>query len=245
MTFVVVFLRGLVAQVPAQTEISEPDLVAVSGGRTLRIGSTVDGHVTLIPLEVVRLARPRRGRRADARLTRRNRRSRSRSAPTRSRTSIATRATATTSATARTARCRVRRHPSSRRAAMATIGQVLTYRGDIAEVFYSASCGGRSERAGGRLARRGLSVPRLPPGRRVRGRSGVDGRIHAAWTCRRPLERVGFEGERLENIRVDARTSSGRVARLRLSGLRPDVIGGEQFRLAIGAVESAKHCVQR
>src|SRR4029453_10490434 len=37
--------------------------------------------------------------------------------------------------------------PTSRRAAMATIGQVLTWRGEIAEVFYSASCGGRSERA--------------------------------------------------------------------------------------------------
>ena len=31
-------------------------------------------------------------------------------------------------------------------------------------------------------------------------------------------------------------TSSGRVARLRLSGMRPDVIAGDQFRQAVGAV---------
>ena len=51
-SFVVAFLCVLVAQTPAQTEISEPDLVGASAGRTLRIGSTVDGRVTVIPLEV-------------------------------------------------------------------------------------------------------------------------------------------------------------------------------------------------
>src|SRR4029077_17389575 len=52
----------------------------------------------------------------------------------------------------------------------------------------------------------------------------------------RALERVGFEGDRLKDIRVDGRTSSGRAARLRLSGMRPDVIAADQFRLAIGAI---------
>ena len=48
-TFVVVFLRGLDTTL-AQTDISEADLIAVSNGRTLRIGSTTDGHVSIIPL---------------------------------------------------------------------------------------------------------------------------------------------------------------------------------------------------
>jgi peptidoglycan hydrolase-like amidase len=52
---------------------------------------------------------------------------------------------------------------------------------------------------------------------------------------RRVLRGVGFDGDRLRDLRVDARTSSGRVARLRLSGLQPDVIAGDQFRLAVGA----------
>src|SRR5438552_18385117 len=50
-TFVVIVLRGLDATL-AQTDVSENDLLAASNGRTLRIGSTVDGHVTIIPLEV-------------------------------------------------------------------------------------------------------------------------------------------------------------------------------------------------
>src|SRR6202008_2360168 len=49
-TFVVVFLRRLDPTL-AQTEVTEAALAAASGGRVLRIGSTVDGHVTLIPLE--------------------------------------------------------------------------------------------------------------------------------------------------------------------------------------------------
>ena len=125
--------------------------------------------------------------------------------------------------------------PSSRRAAMATAGQVLTYRGDIAEVFYSASCGGRSERAGDVWP--GADYPYL-----IVRKDDVcedDPEWTADFTLRdvkAALARVGFEGERLENVRVDARTTSGRAARLHLSGLRPDVIGGNEFRLAVGAV---------
>jgi peptidoglycan hydrolase-like amidase len=48
--FVVTFVVQTPA--PAQSEVGEPDLIAVSAGRTIRIGSTVDGRVTVIPLEV-------------------------------------------------------------------------------------------------------------------------------------------------------------------------------------------------
>jgi SpoIID/LytB domain protein len=233
--FVVVFLRGLDAALPAQTDITEADLTAASSGRILRIGSTLDGHVTLIPLEayVSRVLAgegdPRAGEAAQQALA------------------IAIR-TYTLKNSGRHARdgydlcdsthCQVPRPstPASRRAAMATSGQVLTYHGDLAEVFYSASCGGRSERAADVWP--GADYPYL-----VSRRDDVC-EDDPEWTVdftldavRRSLERVGFEGDRLRDIRVDGRTSSGRVARVRLSGMRPDVIGGNEFRLAVGAVE--------
>jgi SpoIID/LytB domain protein len=232
-TFVVVFLRGLDTTL-AQTDISEADLIAVSNGRTLRIGSTTDGHVSIIPLEVYVsrvLAGESDPRAADA---------------AQQALAIAIR-TYTLKNSNRHARdgydlcdsthCQVPRPstPTSRRAAMATIGQVLTYRGDVAEVFYSASCGGRSERAADVWP--GADYPYLVS----RGDDVCED--DPAWTAnftladvQRALVRVGFDGERLEDVRVDGRTSSGRVARLQLAGMRPDVIAGDQFRQAVGAV---------
>jgi hypothetical protein len=62
----------------------------------------------------------------------------------------------------------------------------------------------------------------------------------AAWTLELPLnevqralERAGFEG-RLRDAWIDERTASGRAARLRVNGLAPDVIAGDQFRAAVG-----------
>jgi stage II sporulation protein D len=232
--FVVIVLRGRDATL-AQGDLTEADLAAASGGRTLRIGSTLDGHVTLIPLEVY-VSRvlagegdPKAGEAAQQALA------------------IAIR-TYTLKNSGRHARdgydlcdsthCQVPRPstPTSRRVAMATAGEVLTYRGDLAEVFYSASCGGRSERAADVWP--GADYPYL-----VSRKDDVC-EDDPAWTAdfaldnvQRALERAGFEGDRLKDIRVDGRTSSGRVARLRLSGMRPDVIAGDQFRLAVGAVE--------
>ena len=220
---------------PAQSEIGEADLIAASAGRTLRIGSVADGHVTVLPLEVyvsrvlAGEGEPSAGDAAKQALA------------------IAIR-TYTLKNIDRHARdgydlcdsthCQVPRPstPSSRRAAMATAGQVLTYRGEVAEVFYSASCGGRSERAADVWP--GADYPYL-----VSRKDDVC-EDDPAWTVdftlddvQRVLARAGFEGNRLKDVRVDARTSSGRVARLRLSGLRPDVIAGDQFRLAVGAVD--------
>jgi hypothetical protein len=53
----------------------------------------------------------------------------------------------------------------------------------------------------------------------------------------RALQRAGFEGRRLRDVRIAARNSSGRVTRLKLSGLKPDVVSGAEFRTAIGAAE--------
>ena len=234
-TFVVGLLRELDIDLPAQSEIAEGDLTAASAGRTIRLGALADRHVTTLPLEVY-VARvlageadPRAGDAAQQALA------------------IAIR-TYTLKNVDRHARdgydlcdsthCQVPRPstPTSRRAAMATVGQVLTWHGEIAEVFYSASCGGKSERAAEVWP--GANYPYLLS----RPDDVCD--EDAEWTVefpidevRRVLRGVGFEGDRLRDVHVDARTSSGRAARLRLSGLQPDVIAGDQFRLAIGATK--------
>jgi stage II sporulation protein D len=120
------------------------------------------------------------------------------------------------------------------RAAMATLGQILTWNGAPTEVFYSASCGGYSE--GAEHVWSGGGLPYLS--------SGLDD-VHgddAPWTVdlsieevQSALSRVGFRG-RLRDVEVDTRSPSGRATRLRLPGLEPSVVTGEQFRAAIGNV---------
>jgi stage II sporulation protein D len=125
----------------------------------------------------------------------------------------------------------------SRRAALATAGQVLLHDGSAAEVFYSASCGGRSEAAS-------AVWPGAPDHPYLR--SVVDDVCAGdqPWTLDLPaarveqaLRRAGFSGRRLGDLRIERRSASGRVASLHLSGLRPDVIAGDDFRAVIGARE--------
>jgi stage II sporulation protein D len=121
----------------------------------------------------------------------------------------------------------------TRAAALATVGQVLTWNGAPAEVFYSASCGGRSE-----------SPDQVWPGASYPYMRSAPDDVHdedLAWTfdltlqeAQRILAGIGFEG-RLRDVDVDDRSASGRATRLHLSGMQPDVIAGDQFRLAIGA----------
>jgi stage II sporulation protein D len=123
---------------------------------------------------------------------------------------------------------------ATRRAAMLTAGEVLFYNGAPAELFYSASCGGQSERASD-VWPGAADFPYL---------QSVEDDVHdgdVPWTVeftlqdvQRALERVGFDG-RLRDVKVDAKTSSGRAARLTLVGLEPDVVAGDQFRAALGA----------
>jgi SpoIID/LytB domain protein len=136
-----------------------------------------------------------------------------------------------------TTHCQVMRAASelSRRAALATAGRVLTLDGKAVEIFYSASCGGRSESA----------ADVWPGGTKFPYLRSVPDDVHqdeVPWVLmltleeiRQALVKAGFGGERLRNIEIDERTHSGRVARLHLSGLRPDAIAGDPFRMAIGA----------
>ena len=138
-----------------------------------------------------------------------------------------------------TTHCQISRAatPVSRRAALATAGQVLMHNGSVAEVFYSASCGGRSEAAA-------EVWPRAPDYPYLRSVADDVCTGDAPWTLDIPaarveqlLRKVGFTGGRLSDLRIERRSSSGRVATLHLTGLEPDVIAGENFRAAIGARE--------
>ena len=119
-----------------------------------------------------------------------------------------------------TVHCQVLRaaNDSSRRAALATAGRVLTLNGAPAEVFYSASCGGRSE--GAAQVWPGATFPYMQVVR--------DDDVHeedVPWTLeltldelRQALARAGFGGGPLRDIEIDGHNESGRVERLRLSG---------------------------
>jgi SpoIID/LytB domain protein len=122
----------------------------------------------------------------------------------------------------------------SRRAAMATGGAVLLYQGVPAELFYSASCGGRTERAADLWS--GTDFPYL--------QSRIDD-VHEddePWTVdlslqqiQRALEQAGIGRGRLQNVRVESRSVSERVTQLWIDGMSPIVVSGDQFRLAVGA----------
>lgn len=121
---------------------------------------------------------------------------------------------------------------SARNAARATAGQILTYGGAPAEIFYSASCGGRSEVA--EAVWPGTSRPYL------RARKDDVHDDDMPWTLelslaelQAHLERKGFSGA-LKNVEIRGRTKSDRVAALKLSGMQPERISSYQFRAAIG-----------
>jgi SpoIID/LytB domain protein len=211
--------------------VTEADLVQASAGRQVRLGSPATGRVEVLPIEVY-VARVLAGE------------GEPNAAPAAHQAlAVAIR----TFARANQARhaddgfelcdethCQVLRAstPASRAAAMATAGAVLLYEGAPAELFYSASCGGRSERAGDVWS---ANFPYLV---------SREDDVHEGdqpWIVdiplsdlQRSLSRAGFEGT-LRGLRVTGRTESGRVARLEPVGMRPEEIGGDDFRLAVGS----------
>jgi SpoIID/LytB domain protein len=137
-----------------------------------------------------------------------------------------------------TTHCQVLRasSPASRRAAQATLGLVLTYQGGAADLYYSASCGGHTERGSDVWPR--ISLPYL---------EAVEDDVHGddrPWTLERTLDeiraalaRAGVKGSRLEDVVVEARTASGRVGRVGLPGLEPPSMNSNDFRLAVGSTD--------
>ncbi len=124
--------------------------------------------------------------------------------------------------------------PATERAAQATAGLILMRNGAAASVFYSASCGGRTEIPSNVWP--GADDPPYLPTQEDDGCAGAP-----AWTAdladtdlARALRASGFRGDRLRSVRILSRNSSGRVARLRLDGMRPDEISGQDLRMAVG-----------
>lgn len=121
-----------------------------------------------------------------------------------------------------------------RAAALATAGQVLLARGAPASVFYTASCGGHTERPSAVWP--GADDPEYLPSKRDRACDG-----EPRWAAEIPvhdLERTlvaaGYRGTHLRDLKVDGRSSSGRATRVTLEGMSPDAISGQDLRMIVG-----------
>ncbi|HET9268929.1 MAG TPA: SpoIID/LytB domain-containing protein, partial [Vicinamibacterales bacterium] len=108
--------------------------------------------------------------------------------------------------------------------------------GAPADLYYSASCGGFTERVSDVWPK--VALPYL---------EAVEDDVHAddpSWTLERSLDdirdalaRAGVKGRRLEDVVVESRTASGRVGRLGLPGLEPASMNSNDFRLALGSTD--------
>ena len=215
----------------AQVAISDADLEGASEGRVIALGNVSSGRVTTIPLEMY-VARVVAGEAEPA-------------APEASQQALAiairTFATANGRRHARDGfdlcdgtHCQVPRNATAatRQAAFATAGHVLAFEGAVADVYYSANCGGQTETATEVWPR--ASYPYL---------RSVPDDVHEdepSWTLERTLtqmhqalERANVTG-RLTGVEIASRNDSGRVSRIRLVGLQPELMAGDAFRAALG-----------
>jgi len=130
---------------------------------------------------------------------------------------------------------------ATERAAAVTRGQLLLRGGAPATVYYSASCGGHTV-APSEVWPGHENFPYLP--------SKADPACAGApaWTAElhedallHALRASGFRGRALHDMRIASRNGSGRVARLRLEGLEPDQISGQDLRVAVGRTLGWQH----
>jgi SpoIID/LytB domain protein len=134
-----------------------------------------------------------------------------------------------------TTHCQVLRAPTaaSRRAAEATAGRVLLHQSQPASVFYSASCGGYSELASAVWPGAVNHAAPSQPDDACRSEPPWESALRAD-EIERALRAAGHRGDRLRDVRVIDRTTSNRVARLRVDGFTPNAITGHDFRMAVG-----------
>ena len=128
---------------------------------------------------------------------------------------------------------------TSQRAAQETAGQVLTYRGEIADAYYFSSSGGHT--ADNESLWAGAPVPYL---------RGVpdpydDASPDHSWRTTAPRDRVlralsDRFGGRVEAVEVARRSPKGRVLSVRLVGGRTPTITGTQLRQAVNAAIGAR-----
>src|SRR5499427_6308839 len=131
--------------------------------------------------------------------------------------------------------CQVMRASSAatEKAALSTTNQVLLYKGQLATVYYSASCGGRTEKPSNVWP--GSEDPPYLPSRPDDGCQGFP-----EWSTelsmpdlQRALRGAGFTGV-LRNVKIADRNESGRASRITLEGMTPAEISGQDLRAAIG-----------
>jgi stage II sporulation protein D (peptidoglycan lytic transglycosylase) len=123
---------------------------------------------------------------------------------------------------------------ATERAAGATAGLVLMQAGTPVPVYYSASCGGRTE-VPSAVWPNSDDPPYLPsqPDDACEGQPQWAAELKTA-DLTKALKAAGFRGDRLREMRVISRNASGRVSKLRVDGFSPDTISGQDFRAAIG-----------
>jgi len=124
---------------------------------------------------------------------------------------------------------------AARRAALATEGKVLMHDGQPASVFYSALCGGKTELASevwpGSIDY--VTAPQVDTA--CAGEPGWTSEVRAD-QIERALRAEGYRGDRLRNLRILQRDTSGRVSRLQVDGFSPNEIAGYDFRMVVGRV---------
>lgn len=125
--------------------------------------------------------------------------------------------------------------------AQATAARVLMRNGALAAIFYSASCGGRTE-----IPSNVWPGAEDPPHLPSRDDDACVG--EPIWEAQisdddllRSLRAAGFHGNRLRQMRIASRNQSGRVARLKLDGLQPDEISAQDLRTVVGNTLGWQH----
>lgn len=123
---------------------------------------------------------------------------------------------------------------ATERAANATAGLVLVRNGVPVPVYYSASCGGRTEIPSA-VWPGSDDPPYLPsqPDDACGGAPEWTADIRAS-DLTRSLRAAGFRGDRLREMRILSRDVSGRVAKLRVDGFSPEQISGQDLRAVVG-----------
>jgi SpoIID/LytB domain protein len=138
--------------------------------------------------------------------------------------------------------CQVTRNatPQTEAATLATSGQILTFHGVPATVYYSASCGGRSEVPSAVWP--GAEDVTYLPSKPDDGCGGdpVWRAEIALYDLRRSFQAAGYRGM-LRDMRVLSRSASGRVATLALDGLTPSIVSGQDLRVVLGATLGWQH----
>ncbi|MEQ1727061.1 MAG: SpoIID/LytB domain-containing protein, partial [Vicinamibacterales bacterium] len=139
--------------------------------------------------------------------------------------------------------CQVLRRSTreSSAASRATAGTYLSTGGRVAEVYYTASCGGHTEKPsavwGG-----ARDEPHLPSRQdEACGDEPAWSSEIAARELLRALRTGGLSGETIRGLSVVSRTDSGRAAWLRVDGLTPSEVSGENLRSLVGRVLGWQH----